>query len=432
MRLASCSGELFAAVYGRPNLVIGVERAGTALTARFATAAGADQSVLIRQQRRSTQGNTGRARRLLARMLPALARRLYKRMLFKPAVRVSRQLQRRLPIVLDDDNRSHLATRMDRQRPQLIVIVDDAIDSGGTVQAILNTLGELSPQSRVAVFTLTTTAGNRVTAHQLNLFADLVDYQEGDLGNLADDYRSEAAWQATRPRPVENPGKRLIYLDLNDTLVPNADGVAARCLRSLLWSRGNLFALGRLASQGRQGQWLHAVDAAWRRLSPALRKQFVDRLARELASEMRWSLAAVCRAPRVQAKLVTAAPAYYREAVEQALGIDVLVAGTPATRAALIADDVQQTSQDSTVTSTLILGRRLGQGLEAMPNVVTAPLGPDDATGLQTLLAAKAWWQSARGGTRKSPAEAGLESSTPLSPLSCSGNAPSQAGQARS
>ena len=233
LRVSSRVGALVASLYGRPDLVIGIENGGTAVAAAFSQGANVPCCTLIRHQRWTTTGWRRKTRKIIQHATPIALRRLFRRYFFEFIVAVSKRSEPRV-VPTNHAVQEKLLAVLDRQEHEFIVVVDDAIDSGGTASRVLADLAQIAPRARVMLFTLTSTAGERVTDEQINAFAEILEYEEGDISALASEHRQaveslRTIQQDSRGSSEQRP-LRTLYLDLDGTLVIDS----FRCARSTL------------------------------------------------------------------------------------------------------------------------------------------------------------------------------------------------------
>jgi len=401
-------------LYGRPQLVIGIERGGTAVAAAFAKGADARSCVLIRQPRPTSEGWRGSVRTIIQAVSPLALRTLYRKIFFKAIVRTSNQVGRQA-LELAPAAREKLDAALGAQSDGIVFVVDDAIDSGGTASRVLAGLSDLAPRARIVLFSLTSTVGIRVADLQINAFTDILEYHEGDISDLAASYSESAEWRG----PVEDPSiqrataavGRTLYLDLDGTLVMDSFRCAQHTLLRFLVSRllprpaTRLF-LNSIAKKLRliNHQALKMlIDELILDLTPEQNEAFQALLSTSLASDSRWTLTAIARAPNVRSRIVTAALASYTEAIERALGIPVLIASgrnpdgvwmevdSEAKVAAIRADRKQADQLD---VPSLFVGDTIADALASTDGVHITILPKWDATGLLTVLASDSWWRA--------------------------------------
>ena len=416
LRLAGRSGGLVRCLYGPPQVVIGIERGGTAIAQTFAERAGALACVLVTRQRASSNGWRGKARQGVQAVVPRFVRRLYKRLFFRSIVRFLHRRQRaQEEYDLSDQDLARLRAVIDPGTAGAIVVVDDAIDSGGTLRHVLSALRDLAPKHRTLVFALTATAGIRVNPQQLNAFANLVDYVEGDLGGLAAAYREKAQW--SRPadwsdhEAAQTPRGRRLYLDLDGTIVPDSFASAFATLMRVQFGAGAFASLSRsiyarLARKARiktHRALSKHLDAGIRALTPAQNRRFQDELAAALQKDCRWSLLAIAQATHVQSRIVTAALSSYAPAVETAFGLAVLTGSgeNPAgewvevdsqAKVNAIHSDLPEAAHGNGHEPVLFVGDTLIDAMATAEGITTSIVPHWDETGLLTILGAETWW----------------------------------------
>ncbi|MCA8957339.1 MAG: haloacid dehalogenase-like hydrolase [Planctomycetes bacterium] len=419
LRLATRAGELVACVYGRPDLVVGIQRGGTAVAGAFADGARAGEVALVGTVRQGPRRLAGDVRTRVRDLVPRGLRRLYKRMLFTTVVRATKRLHAR-GAELQPADRSRLRSALTRKSDSFVVVVDDAIDTGSTAAAVLEVIAERPNATRVLLFALTSTAGVVVHPAQLTLFEGIVDYHEGDLGELSEEWRTRLAERRDAPGPSKADAapptlaKRDLYLDLDGTLVPNSFRSAIHTLLALHVERrrfGRWLGLlaGRVARRLRltgHGTLLRLVDHQILSLPEADRTRFQERLAARLTGDARAAMVGIAHAPAVRARIVTAALRSYAPAIERAFGIPVLTGSgrqadgtwrdvTPAAKVAAIRDDTDAVPRNPS----LLIGDTMLEALSSTADLDVAIVPPWDRTGLLTVLGATSWWSAGRSRT---------------------------------
>lgn len=414
LRVSLRAGALVASLYGRPDLVIGIEHGGTAVAAAFAKGAEVCKCTLIQQHRWTTTGWRGKARRFIQRVTPIKLRKLFRRWFFSFIVSTSKRIQ---PQVFRTDRAASekLMAAVGAHQHEFIVVVDDAIDSGGTALRVLADLGELAPRARIVLFTLTSTVGERVTDEQINAFAEILEYEQGDIGKLAPAHRDAAEFfRPTNVRATDRPENRTcrtLYLDLDGTLVIDSFRSARNTLLRYLVRAGSLRSAARLfvASTAKKLRLINhqqlkiLVDGLIRGLSPDQNEVFQSMLAVALNRDSRWTLTTLAKAPKVRSRIVTAALASYSRAIEIALGIPVLIGSGPGpdgewveVDARIKVDAVRSDRQtvDCKEAPSLFIGDSIVDSLAYLDGVPVAILPKWDRTGLLTILAANYWWRA--------------------------------------
>lgn len=445
LRLARHAGSLVRSLHGRPYLVIGIERGGTAIARAFAEGAQATNSILVTSRRPSSRGWRGRARMAIRRATPRALRKIYKRLFFRSLARATRLVTNGEPLAASEIDR--LAPALAADSSKFIVVVDDAIDSGGTASSVLTAVNGLAPHHRVALFTLTTTSGGRVHADQLNVFADIVEYVEGDIADLARSHRESAEWsgrlvfscednewpgqsgpvgqtarlnqlkqraQREQRAQPERPLQRSLYLDLDGTLVPNSFRTAYAVLCRGQFLTGSWRSLLRLATAriARKLRLIHhralsrVLDREITALDPMQAESFQSRLASKLACDCRWSLATIARSPNVRCGIVTAALAAYAPAIERAFGIPILTGSGPNADGnwveVVASHKIDAIRRHGSLVSdefdnrTLLMGDTITDALSVAGGIEVAIVPTWDKTGILTLLGAESWWSGKR------------------------------------
>ena len=414
LRIASRVGALMHKLYGPPKLVVGIERGGTAVAAAFAKASQADSCALIRQQRPTSTGWRGWAREFLQITTPLALRKLYRKLLFKTVIHTSRQIRPEV-LELDEVAKTKLEATVCDIQDGLLVVVGDAIDSGGTAARVLAALGESAPRARVILFTLTSTVGARVADQQINAFADILEYEEGDISELGDAHRESAEWSAlpreTSDTVIDEQVMRSLYLDLDGTLVMDSFRCARNTLlkylfrNHLFWSATRLLTITTIKKLRVIGHRSikTVVDDLIHSLSPKQNDAFQSLLSKALDQDSRWTLAALSSAPYVRSRIVTAALASYAQAIEEAFGIPVLIASGRGQDGAWLEVDSQtkvaaiRADFDAAGLSeapALFVGDTLMDALSTTDGVPIAIVPKWDTTGLLTILAAESWWSA--------------------------------------
>jgi len=414
LRIATRVGALMHNLYGPPDLVIGIERGGTAVAAAFARSSRAVSCALIRQQRPTSTGWRGWAREFLQITTPLALRKLYRKLLFKTVIHTSRQIRPEV-LEVDDVAKTKLESAACDVDDGLLVVVDDAIDSGGTAARVLATLKELAPRAHIILFTLTSTVGARVADRQINAFADILEYDDGDISELGDAHRETAEWRASPGEQSEShtyePVIRSLYLDLDGTLVMDSFRCARNTLLRYLMRNRQLWTATRLLSIsvikmlrliGHHGLKT-VVDDLIHGLSPEQNDAFQSLLAKSLDRDSRWTLVALASAPNVRSRIVTAALASYAQAIEEAFEIPALIASGRDQDGGWLEVDAQtkvaaiRTDHDSDGlgdTPALFVGDTLMDALSTTEGVPIEIVPKWDTTGLLTVLAAESWWST--------------------------------------
>ena len=431
LRLARLGGALVGRLFGRPDVVIGIERSGRSVAIAFAEGSGSETTLFVKQQRPSSRGWRGSLRSVVRRTTPRLLRRTYKQLFFKSAVQIDR-LKRSSSRLDDPSTRERLLGAIPTDRGCIVAVVDDAIDSGITMQTLVDTIEAMHPEHVVIPFALTSTAGVCVHDRQLNLFEDIVEFVEGDLAELAEE-RARSLLEAIRPqRPTDGILRRnsssnngegeshkssiSLYLDLDGTLVSNSFRDALQTLYPLLTTAEKcryvqLRARKVLRLIGHDGL-KRGIDALIRGLDDARRLEFEQNLALMLRRHARGPLLAVARAPHVRSRIVTAALSSYARAVEEAFGIEVLCSSgfasdgstwneiqTHGKFAAILAD---RSARQPGHGPTLMLGNTETDALSAGEGLDVQMVPSWDRSGLVTLLGAESWWQRRNNGSSRS------------------------------
>jgi len=414
MRLARLSGEMVAAVHGRPELVIGVARSGTALASEFAHGANARDTVRFHLQRASSAGAGGQARSAWSRIAPAGIRRAYKEALFPTVARLSHRVAPARPLsaldaqVLDAAVLDAAARSRAQGGRGVVALVDDTIDTGQTLSRLLGRLERTAPELTPVVVAMGSTIGRRVSDVQYTVsHGEIVDFVDGDLSRLDDPTLLGGPLCECPPPAMDVGSQRLLYLDLDGTLTSDSFRDAAEVMSTLLRSWGEADALGRFAAL-RSAKKVRAIDhhrlklaldTQIRALEPDRNDEFQRVLAGRLECHARTGLESILRARGVTSAIVTAALRSYAPAVETAFGVPVLCGSGPTGTgewaevnsddkvAAITAHRCARPGRTALlIGDTGLDGRSVGSGV----SVVCIPRW--DTTGLLTLLGQPEWW----------------------------------------
>lgn len=414
MHVARLSGELIGTVFGRPSLVIGVARSGTEIAAQLAAGADPDATIRVHLSRPSSSGGGAWARRIWTSGAPAKLRRTYKDLLFRSMARLSSVVD---PPPIDALELVQLERALSED-DTLVVIVDDAIDSGRTAASVVATVRAKAPDATVVMFAVGSTLGRTVADHQLTIWSgSVVHLTEGDLALLDDPSRLDppdrvpAGRRRRESAPVDRielASQRQLYLDLDGTMTRDSFKDAARLMLSQLlatrrWSRAMRFALLRLAKKGRLVGHEHlkrALDREIRALPVDDRREFDRLLANRLTASARPALQAIGNAPNVRCSVVTAALASYVPAIESAFGFPVLGGSGPdehGTWAEVGSQDklaaIQKDRAQCGSGPSLLIGDTITDGLTAAADLTVVSIPGWDRTGLMTVLGVPTWWR---------------------------------------
>lgn len=155
---------------GRFDAVIGVKRGGSVVCDAFCRHFSKDSYALrtdVFLQRPSTKLKTGPVNRALKKLPLKLLDML--RMFESRLMSVRRKLvkNRNVPhVVLPDELMRALC---EKQRP-VILIIDDAIDSGDTLYAVIKSLTDVNPSARIKVAVMTVTTSDPVVYADYSLY----------------------------------------------------------------------------------------------------------------------------------------------------------------------------------------------------------------------------------------------------------------------
>ena len=421
--MATDCGLLARNLYGHPGLVLGIARGGTAIATAFAASSEAESFSVITRQRPTSRGIRGRIRRQLVQLVPNFLRRLYKRLFFTLSVRLTLLLGLHDTPTLDASLATDLTKALLKRGAGTIWVIDDSIDSGGTAAAVLDAVRDQLPNTPVLLYTLTTSIGVRI-AEQLNVFAERLDYIEGDISNLT--AADVPGRPAARALSGKNDGAQLsaaprtLYLDVDSVLTRNLLQSSLAALRIALSRNGSPLRAGSLAIGAtlcRAGvitsqTMAHRIDAELARMNDADRSVFRDCLVTQLTHDCRWSLVSIASAHHVSGQLVTTAPEIACGALSEALGIPILQAATEeqgpvqwldadsSAKARTVCADIEQQERAGRQTRVLALGASLQS-----PSVPAQNVAATDRTGLRTMLAAHSWWTDPAEDTHRSSEE---------------------------
>jgi len=410
MRTATRTGQLVRKLHGRPSVVIGIARSGTAPAFAFAEGSGADDTLAISFSRPSSSGTRGKIRALWAKLAPKPIRQLYKSLLFQAVVRLTDTVataERKLP----QEQYDELTNRLNNRGSGPVVVVDDSIDSGGTIHVILQTIGEIDAQANLIVFALTSTLGRIVTEQQYTLVSgEVADFIDGDLSQLNDPELLGGAIEANDPRiSTADQTDLQLFLDLDGTLTTDSFRDAANSLAWLYWQQGAYYrslnwAVTRSLKKLRlvNHRFLQkALDRRIRDLSPRWTEPYFNHLSHRLRQHRRPALATIAAAPGIQAVVVTAALTSYRPAIEQAFGLPVISGSGPdhddrwiEIGSDLKSETMSQWLKTHSIDRALLIGDTRVDALSADISVDVVTIPAWDRTGLSTLLGASSWWQT--------------------------------------
>jgi len=410
MRTATRTGQLVRKLHGRPSIVIGIARSGTAPAFAFAEGSGADNTLAIRCSRPSSSGARGKIRALWVKLAPKPIRQLYKSLLFQTVVRLTdtaATTERKLPQKQYDQ----LTNRLNDRGSGPVVVVDDSIDSGGTIRVILQAIDEIDAQANLIVFALASTLGRIVTEQQYTLVSgEIADFIDGDLSQLNDPELLGGAIEANDPKiSTADQTDLQLFLDLDGTLTTDSFRDAANSLAWLYWQQGAYYlsidwAVTRSLKKVRlvNHRFLQkALDRRIRALSPRWIEPYFSHLAHRLRQHRRPALATIAAAPAVKAVIVTAALTSYRPAIEQAFGLPVISGSGPdhddrwiEIGSDLKIETMSQWLKTHSIDRALLIGDTLVDALSADLSVDVVTIPGWDRTGLSTLLGASSWWQT--------------------------------------
>jgi len=409
-RIATSTGQLVRKLHGQPSVVIGIARSGTAPARAFAEGSGADNTLAVSFSRPSSMGSRGKIRTLWAKFVPKYIRRLYKTLLFQSVVRLTDAAgasKRELPKKQHDQ----LAKLLNDRGSGPVIVVDDSIDSGGTIRVVLQTITEIDSDASVIVFTLASTLGRVVSDCQYTLVSgEIADFVDGDLSQLN---KPELLGGAIKPNALGTSNMNQLglqlFLDLDGTLTTDSFRDAINSLARLYWQRSAYYlsielAFTRLLKKLRlvNHRFLQkALDRRIRSLTPNWTESYFHELAHRLRQHRRPALAAVATAPSVTTFVVTAALNAYRPAIEKAFGIPVITGSGPDSdgRWIEIGSDlkVEAISQRRLANGggpALLVGDTLTDAL-VTDSMVDVAIIPDwDRTGLSTMLGVSSWWET--------------------------------------
>ncbi len=409
-RIATRTGQLVRKLHGQPSVIIGIARSGTAPARAFAEGSGTGASLAINFSRPSSMGTRGNIRALWVKFVPKYIRQLYKTLSFQTVVRLTdatRTSKRKLPQKQYDQLVQQLNTRGSGP----VIIVDDSIDSGGTIRTVLQTIADIDPEAELIVFTLASTLGRIIAERQYTLVSgEIADFIDGDLSQLND---PELLGQTIEPSTPENsstdqPDLQL-FLDLDGTLTHDSFRDAINSLAWLYWQQRAYalsieLALIRLLKKLRlvTHRFLQkTLDRHINNLNPGATDRYFNNLAHRLYRHRRPTLTTVAAAPLVKAVIVTAALNAYRPAIEKAFGCPVITGSGPDHEGHWI--EVGSDLKIEAI-SQWLLANEGGQALligDTRTDALTTDSALDiviipewDRTGLSTVLGACSWWQT--------------------------------------
>ncbi len=408
MRTATRTGQLVRKLHGRPSIVIGIARSGTAPAFAFAEGSGAENTLAISCSRPSSSGARGKIRAWWVKLVPKPIRQLYKSLLFQTVVRLTdtaATTERKLPQKQYDQ----LTNRLNDHGPGPVVVVDDSIDSGGTIRVILRAIGEIDAQANLIVFALASTLGRIVAEQQYTLVSgEIADFIDGDLSQLNNPELLGGAIEASNPKiSTADQTDLQLFLDLDGTLTTDSFRDAANSLAWLYWQQGAYYlsidwAVTRSLKKLRlvNHRFLQkALDRRIRALSPRWIEPYFSHLAHRLRQHRRPALATIATAPAIKAAIVTAALTSYQPAIEQAFGLPVISGSGPNhdDRWIEIGSDLKfetmsQWLKTHGMDRALLIGDTRVDALSSDLSVDVITIPAWDRTGLSTLLGASSWW----------------------------------------
>ena len=409
-RIATRTGQLVRKLHGQPSIVIGIARSGTAPARAFAEGSGADNTLAVSFSRPSSTGSRGKIRALWVKFVPKYIRQLYKTLLFQTVVRLTDAAgasKRKLPQKQHDQLTKLLSAR----GAGPVVVVDDSIDSGGTIRVVLQTITELDSEAKLIVFTLASTLGRIVAEHQYTLVSgEIADFIDGDLSQLNDPELLGKSIEPNTPgNPIADQTNLQLFLDLDGTLTTDSFRDAINSLAWLYWQQGAYYlsielALTRLLKKLRlvNHRFLQkALDKRIRNLSPKWTELYFNYLACRLHQHRRPALAAVAAAPSVKTVIVTAALNAYLPAIHKAFGFPVITgSGTDHDgRWIEVGSDLKIAAISQWLLANgngqaLLIGDTLTDALTTNSAFDVAIITDWDRTGLSTVLGASSWWQT--------------------------------------
>ncbi len=267
------AGLLVASLYGRPDLVLGIRRAGVPVAIAFALGASAVRTHFVSCQ--ADAGYTTALRSWIRLLLPRPLLNLGKSAFLRPMLRVAMAIRKNGSSTgLLIEELAELKTLLTTAAPQSVVVVDDAIDTGMTMRRLLQTVENLDTRHVVRSFALTSTLGVRIHDRQLHLFESIVEFVEGDLGRL--DEKATAVILARHDPLFASQCLRPVRLQvaLRDLLMRAPDDcMAAVLVRSL-----------KAAGDGAAAIGLRSRRMLWRLTRP--RSAVVMRTLRELFEKL--------------------------------------------------------------------------------------------------------------------------------------------------
>lgn len=416
VHLLRATGRLIARLYGPPAAVVGVARSGTAYAEVVARASAAAGLVVVGVSRKTSRGYRGALRHRIDDLVPLGLRRLYKASLYPLAIRASaRQPECRQ---IEGVEREALVEVLRPAPTGPVVVVDDSIDTGKTVDLVRQQVQELAPDTPVVVVALNSTVGAICGDHQLTLVHGAhLETIDGDPSSLhTDGPPIRFAERSLAPDPGAADPELRLYLDLDHTLCRgNTFTMAvAELLRLALRhptepaNLGLILAAAIRRSRLAGHRWFkQRVDRRIRSLPVDQRHRFEQGLLARIRADVRPALLAVARSPRVEAAIVTAALTSYRSVIDEAFGLPVLTGAGPQPdgswaepgaldKCAAIEHDLGGDDPG--------LGLMIGDSLVDLLSARQVPATTvidGDTSGLATILAATGWWAAERpGGTR--------------------------------
>lgn len=406
MRVSLRAGQLIRLLHGKPGLIIGIARGGVPPAEAFAKGAGTESVQALLFQRPSSSGAKGDLRRLWTRYMPGLIRQIYKRVLFKLVVSLTDAFT--ADRVAPDDIKEQIATFLADRDPGPIVVIDDAIDSGGTILAVVNVIEEMEPGAEVIVYSLATTLGRIVYKTQYTLVSGhIAHFVEGDLAYV---YENGEAIEAVRNEsniyfaPLDQPLE--MYFDLDGTLTKDSFRDAVKSLSKLylkqfaLLDSLSLMTI-RLMKKARlinHTTLKKDLDKRINKLEEKWKVTYFGDLAVRLRLHSRPALSAMAQAPNIRAAIVTAALDAYRPAVEIAFGLPVisgskidengkwLEIGSTEKVAA-----IEKNRSTENLDQAILVGDTLTDALSLADDINVIAVPTWDSTGLSTMLGIVSW-----------------------------------------
>ena len=408
MRTADRTGKMVSNLYGKPGLVIGIARSGTAPAKAFAEGADAKQMISVRLSRPSSHGWRATARQLWTNWVPGWVRQQYKKLFFKLSVTLSEKVESSSS--LSEDDLAVLSEALERCGPGPLIVVDDSIDSGDTVSTLLGIIERLGTRSEVLVFALASTLGRVVSDRQLTLVSGkIAHYMDGDLSLLDEEVTPYLVSENVVDGCADEASNKQLFLDLDGTLTEDSFRDALQALTQVYWAQRQFFLLAnlvtvRLIKKVRLINHMvlkKTLDRHIGQLDASCQSLFTDELAQRLRKNARPALMAISRAPNVEGHIVTAALTSYRPAIEKAFGLPVVCgSGVDDTGAwQEIRSDhkvkaIELLRNNKEMLPALLLGDTLTDALVFDTTFKVVIIPEWDRTGLSTLLALPTWWRA--------------------------------------